>query len=431
MSTATATGSRLRLLPPSPVDLADHVRRHGRQPGAQRVLAEVTDAGLTGRGGGAFPLGRKIAAVLAAPGRPIVVGNGAEGEPASGKDRALLLTNPHLVLDGLQLVAAATGADEAHLSVRADPDVHHRLTGALADRGYAGVDLLPVELTTAAPGFVSGQESALLRQLAGGPALPSYQSERVTVRGLRGRPTLVSNVESLAHLALIARYGADWFRSEGTAREAGTMLATVWPAGGTPFVAEYALGTPLADVLGPPAVGTSAVLIGGYHGVWLPSGLARTRRLSAGDLRQYGAAPGAGVVAELAADRCGVAETARLVEYLAAESVGQCGPCLNGLPRIAGALRALTDGTAGSGVLKDLRRWSGLVQGRGACAHPDGSVRLVGSALSTFEREVALHLRGGCSATDHRPFLPVGGGLTALDRRPLLASAAVRGRRSA
>ncbi len=124
-------------------------------------------------------------------------------------------------------------------------------------------------------------------------------------------------------------------------------------------------------------------------------------------LRRFGASAGAGVLAALPSDRCGLAEAARVTRYLAAESAGQCGPCLNGLPRIAAALAEL----AGSGhrrqTLADLKRWSGLVEGRGACHHPDGTVRFVRSALTVFEPEIQRHARGLCSATDRRPFLPL------------------------
>ncbi len=402
MTAALATG---RLLGPAGSDLAAHLATHGPLPAADRFALEVNASGLTGRGGAAFPTGRKLDAVRAAAGRPIVVGNGAEGEPASDKDRQLLYRNPHLVVDGLQKTAAPLGADEAYLYVRPDPSLHRALTAVLAERSRAGLDPCPVRLVRAADGFLAGQETALIRHLSGGPALPTYAPVRVSVRGLRGRPTSVHNVESLAQAALIGRYGAAWFRSAGTAAEPGTMLATVWPADRPGFVAEYDAGTPIVDILGP---GTgSAVLTGGYHGTWLPAPLARELTFSTAQLRPYGGSVGAGVIAELPAWCCGVRETARVLRYLALESAAQCGPCLNGLPRIAGALTALADGRVGAGALGDLHRWCGMVARRGACAHPDGSIRLVRSALTTFEPEVRLHLDGRCSAGSTAGFLPL------------------------
>jgi len=116
---------------------------------------------------------------------------------------------------------------------------------------------------------------------------------------------------------------------------------------------------------------------------------------------------GAGVVIALPPDRCGLAEVARVVRYLALESAGQCGPCLNALPRIAAALTELAAGRARQRTLLDIERWSELAAGRGACRHPDGTARFVGSALRTFAVEIGRHRKGRCSATTTEPFLPV------------------------
>jgi len=401
----TALAGQVRLLTSARTDLSGHLASHGPLPPVERFVGEVAQAGLTGRGGAGFPAARKLLAVLAEPGPAIVVGNAAEGEPASAKDRWLLHANPHLVLDGLQLAAAATRAAEVYLYAVPDTDLYRRLRGVLLERSRAGIDQRPVRLVWAADGFVAGQETAVLRHIAGGPPLPTHAPLRIATHGLRGRPTLLHNVESLAHLALIGRYGAAWFRSAGTVDEPGTMLTTVWPCDGPGRVGEHERGTPLAAVLGPEA--GAAVLIGGYHGCWLPAGRARTLRLSDADLRPHGATVGAGVLAELPPDRCGLRETARVMRYLSAESAGQCGPCRNGLPRIAGAFTALGDGTAGPAAVADILRWSELVVGRGACAHPDGSMRLVRSALAVFEPETRVHLAGGCTARSSAPFLPL------------------------
>jgi NADH:ubiquinone oxidoreductase subunit F (NADH-binding) len=177
---------------------------------------------------------------------------------------------------------------------------------------------------------------------------------------------------------------------------------------GTPWVdvVDVPLGTRMADVLR--LDGAQAVLIGGYAGTWIEAGRAAHLHLDRGSLAPAGAALGAGVLAALPADRCGLAETARVVGYLAGESAGQCGPCLNGLPRIAAALDLLArPGTPPSGLLRDVKRWSGLLPGRGACSHPDATVRLVASALLVFSDELARHRAGRCSDRSGQPFLPV------------------------
>jgi NADH:ubiquinone oxidoreductase subunit F (NADH-binding) len=410
-----------RLLPPPGHKKADdwyaHAGRHGRLPyrdGQGILIRDIEAAGLTGRGGAAFPVHRKLDAVLQAADKrrrtPAVIANGAESEPASDKDATLLWLSPHLVLDGLQLAAEAVGADTAILytHVNRGHDVGSRLEEALQARQAAGVDRVPVQLAQAPARFLSGQETALVNHLSGGPAIPTFMPPRITERGLNGVPTLVQNAETLAHLALIARKGPRWFRSVGTETEPGSMLATVRRADGRPRISEIPLGIPLKDLVGEISP-DSAVLIGGYHGTWLPGSEALKLAMDNRSLAQAQAKVGAGIVITLPPDRCGLVETANVVRYLALESAGQCGPCLNGLPRIAAALAEIAGGRARPQAIADVERWSGLVTGRGACHHPDGTVRFVHSALRTFAAEVDRHQRGRCSATVNRPFLPIPG----------------------
>jgi NADH:ubiquinone oxidoreductase subunit F (NADH-binding) len=401
-----------RLLPrvDAPESLSEHLARFGRRPPARDLARIAEHAGLTGRGGAAFPLHRKLTAVMNASGRrrPVVIANGAETEPVSDKDATLMWLAPHLVLDGLQLAAEAVGADYTYLYVHAHRrgDVGRALRRALAERASAGIDWLTVELVEAPPRFLAGQETALVSHLAGRSALPSYPMPRITERGLGGAPTLVQNVETLAHLALIARYGPRWFRAVGTRKEPGSMLCTIRGTDGLPRVSEVPLGIPLRDLTGPIA-DASAVLMGGYHGTWLPAAAINGLTLDNASLATRGAKVGAGIVVALPANRCGLIETARVVRYLALESAGQCGPCLNGLPRIASAMGELAGPRARESTRRDVERWSGLVTGRGACHHPDGTARLVRSALATFSAELGAHARGVCTAANRTPFLPV------------------------
>jgi NADH:ubiquinone oxidoreductase subunit F (NADH-binding) len=411
----TRTAGLPRLLLAAPEDLRGHLARYGPVPfrGQPGVLIDDIEAsGLTGRGGAAFPVYRKLAIVARSRGRKVVVANGGESEPASHKDELLLRVAPNLVLDGLQLAAEAVGASEAHLYL------HSGLTPAigkaLSDRTAMGLDPVPVKITQAPPRFLAGQESALVNRLNGRPALPSFQPPRVTERGLGGAPTLVQNVETLAHLALIARYGPRWFRAVGTSVEPGSMLATVYAPNGRCQIIETEIGAPLRTLLSSEA-DTQSWLIGGYHGSWLPMPDAVGLTLDNESLRRFGAAAGAGVLVSFPSDRCGLAESSRVVSYLAAESAGQCGPCLNGLPRIAAGLAELAGPRARRQVRADLERWAGLVTGRGACNHPDGTVRFVRSALTVFAPEISRHAQGHCSATNRTPFLPLPDGMPTSD----------------
>jgi NADH:ubiquinone oxidoreductase subunit F (NADH-binding) len=428
---AAGPAAPARLLPAAPEDLRAHLARYDPVPyrgHANLLIADIEASGLTGRGGAAFPVHRKLALVARAgprQGRKVVVANGAESEPASRKDEMLLRLAPNLVLDGLQLAAEAVGATEAHLYLHYAPGP--QILRALAERSSRGLDRLGVTITQAPPRFLAGQEAAVVNRLGGGPALPTFQPPRVSERGLGGAPTLVQNVETLAHLALIARYGPRWFRAVGTSDEPGSMLITVYRPGARAYIREAAIGTPLRTLLGDGdgdgagVHGVQAWLVGGYHGTWLPLPDAAGITLDNASLRRFGTAAGAGVLAALPSDRCGLTEAARVTGYLAAESAGQCGPCLNGLPRIAAALAELAGPGHRRQTLADLERWSGLVTGRGACHHPDGTVRFVRSALTVFEPEIRRHARGQCSAsnhgavnhgaTDRTPFLPLPDGL--------------------
>jgi NADH:ubiquinone oxidoreductase subunit F (NADH-binding) len=411
-----------RLLPPPDApgsrrghDWYPHADRYGRLPYRDQqgvLIREIEAAGLTGRGGAAFPVHRKLQAVADAARQrrraPVVIANGAESEPASDKDATLLWLSPHLVLDGLQLAAEAVGADTAILYTHASSahDVGGRLQEALQTRQAAGVDRVPVKLAQAPARFLAGQETAMVSHLSGGPAIPAFGTPRITERGLDGAPTLVQNVETLAHLALIARRGPRWFRSVGTEAEPGSMLTTIRRADGKPRIAEVPLGIPLRELTGDLAPGAS-VLLGGFHGTWLTGAQAMGLTLDNRSLARAQARVGAGIMITLPAGRCGLAETARVVRYLALESAGQCGPCLNGLPRMAAALAEIAGGRARPQTLADVERWAGLMTGRGACHHPDGTVRFVRSALHTFAAELEHHKRGRCSATSAEPFLPV------------------------
>jgi NADH:ubiquinone oxidoreductase subunit F (NADH-binding) len=401
-----------RLLPATPEDLQAHLARYGPTPYRGRsgvLIGDIEASGLTGRGGAAFPVYRKLAVVARARGaRKVIVANGGESEPASRKDEMLLRLAPNLVLDGLQLAAEAIGATEAHLYLHSAPGP--QILRALAERASRGLDGLAVAITQAPPRFLAGQETALVNRLGGGPALPTFQPPRVSERGLGGAPTLVQNVETLAHIALIARYGPRWFRAAGTAAEPGSMLTTIyWPDAKTRVV-EVEIGTPLRALLGDGAE-VQGWLVGGYHGTWLPLPDAAGVTLDNASLCRFGAAAGAGVLAALPSDRCGLTEAARVTSYLAAESAGQCGPCLNGLPRIAAGLAELAGAGHRAQTRADLERWAGLVTGRGACNHPDGTVRFVRSALTVFAPEIARHARGQCAATNRRPFLPLPDGM--------------------
>jgi NADH:ubiquinone oxidoreductase subunit F (NADH-binding) len=299
------------------------------------------------------------------------------------------------VLDGLQLAAEAVGAQAAYLYVPAD--LVPRLGGLLDRRRGTGWDRTGVRTVAAPPAFVAGEESAVVAAIEGRPALPRDTPRLVVESGVRKAPTLVQNVETLAHVALIGRYGPAWFRSQGTATEPGTFLASVGGAVSGPGVFEAPLGVSLHSLLsvaGGPAVPLQAVLIGGYHGAWVPAD--GSIAVSQAGLAPFGATPGAGVVQALPAAACGLVESATIADYLARQSTGQCGPCRNGLPRLAEVLGRLA--RRDRCLPSEVERLARLAAGRGACKHPDGTARFVFSTMRAFKPEIDAHLAGHCRA---------------------------------
>ena len=418
------TTHRLTATGPTYADLAAHLRCHGPLPEvpAAHIIDTVERSGLTGRGGAAFPTGRKLRTVAdnaRRSGSAIVIANGCEGEPASSKDRNMLLKAPHLILDGIALAARAVGAERAHLCVHeGQDDVISTLRRALAERKAAGVGIgvgggvadADVSVVSVPNRYVASEESALVHLLNGGPALPIYTPPRPFERGVRGRPTLVDNVETLAHLALVVRHGADWFRMAGTADAPGTTLVTLGGAVTAPGVYEVELGLSGADLLavaGGPSEPLGAVLTGGYFGAWMRAQRFAATPVSPHTLQSAGGAMGAGIFLAFPASSCGLAETARIATYLAQQSANQCGPCLNGLPALADALTALAvrGGRKAAGAITSLAPY---ITGRGACRHPDGTVRLILSALTEFADDVRNHTnRGPCAGLARTPLFPV------------------------
>ena len=408
-----------RVLPPVPAHgLGAHDERYGPvRFSGEALVGEVERSGLTGRGGAAFPAGRKLRSVGERAGRrgSVLVANGMESEPASAKDASLLARTPHLVLDGIALAAGAVGAGAAYLCV-SRADQAEALRSRVAER--AARDPVPVTVTVVPERYVASEESALVHYLNGGSAVPLFTPPRPFERGVDGRPTLVSNVETLANMALIARYGADWFRSLGVPGAPGTALVTVSGAVRRPGVYEIALGTPLRDVLGlagtaavggPGGSGVQAILAGGYFGTWLAARDAMGVPASAAGLRAAGASFGAGIFLVLPVGGCGLAETARVVRYLAGQGAGQCGPCLHGLPALADALEQIAFRAATGRALRTAHQLFGLVEGRGACHLPDGAARLAASALRVFGDDVRRHQRGPCPGASGRPVFSVPG----------------------
>ncbi len=401
--------------------LESHESRWGRlDPWATRegIRHAIRSSGLDGRGGGGFPLARKLDTAILAPGRPLVVVNASESEPASRKDRTLITYRPHMVLDGAAAVAAVVGADRVIVhfhkqAVAAGTSLAH----AIAQRRAAGRSDPPWQLSVGPDNYVSGEASAVAALLEGGEARPHFAAVPMAHVGPSGRPTVVNNAETMAQVMLLIHGGrtdrpllgapAGEIDATGPVSRLFTLVGAVeHPGQVVELVGPATFGELLVHgaVRSPPA----AVLVGGYAGTWVDGHRAWSTPLDRDGLQRIGCTPGCGLIGVLPHGRCGLDETARLVGYLAGETAGQCGPCVHGLPRLARAWAALAGGRMRRRGLRHLVSLAEAVDGSGACSHPDGVVRLIRSALGAFAADVDAHLSGRvCPDVTHPPVFPV------------------------
>jgi NADH:ubiquinone oxidoreductase subunit F (NADH-binding) len=346
---------------------------------AAAVVEAAEAAALAGRGGAGFPLYRKLRAVASSsdPHR-VVVANGEEGEPGSVKDRVLMRTRPHLVVDGLRLAAIGVGADELHFYL-SDPVAAEAVSAAIA---AAGQTLPPIKVDVVVPAYVAGEESAVVRFLDGGPALPTAKPPRVYEEGVGGHPTVVSNVETLARLALAVTHGVD-------AADVPAALVTIAGDDLEPTLAEASQSSTLRSLIG--GAQAAGVLCGGLFG-----GLRRDDVLDVdldhAAMRAVGTSMGCGAFYVMSPAGCAVETVADAVSYLARESSHQCGVCFKGTAGMADTMRRLSLGEASEADLEPLTRWSTGLRGRGNCALLDAACELVGSLLALWDDAVAAHL---------------------------------------
>jgi NADH:ubiquinone oxidoreductase subunit F (NADH-binding) len=306
-----------------PLSLAEHQATFAAPVRTSGLFEELEASGLTGRGGGAFPTSRKVSLLRNQRGHgKVVVVNAMEGEPEAHKDRTLLSTNPHLVLDGAEYLAAMIGAKTVAVCVpRDNQTVVHYLKRAIYERTLRTHKGPTFELHAAPWRYVAGEESALVHWLNDNESLPQYRASRTHVLRVGRGPALVDNAETCAHVALIGRFGAAWFREMGTATSPGSALVSLTGAVDRPKVLEVSLGTTLAAILdaGNADRRPQALLTGGYGGTWL-AGNHLDVPYANETLGPVGAMVGTGVLVVLPRSGCGLLETKRVVDWMANES---------------------------------------------------------------------------------------------------------------
>lgn len=389
--------------------------RAALEQGPDGTIETIAAAGLRGRGGAGFPTAdkwRAAAAAGAAGARPLVVANGYAADPSSRTDIELLERNPYAVLEGLAIAAFAIGADEAIVAVRADAATAVRgleaAIGAATEAHFLGDGALgsgrdlSVSLRTVGGAYMLGEETVLLKALAGKRGQPEQRPPHPATRGFDGRPTLVQNVQTLAAVPWILVNGAAAFAGTGSRDCPGTILLSVRGPSGE-GIAEVPMGTKLRDVVAlaggaAPGRRLKAVLVGGPSGGILPADALETR-YTFDDLRAAGAHVGSGSVIA-ADDRACVVDLARiLTRYCADEACGKTIPCRIGTRRLSEIAERMADGTSRAGDLELLVDLSADIVASALCDHERLATLPLGGALRHFREELEAHVRdGSCPA---------------------------------
>jgi NADH:ubiquinone oxidoreductase subunit F (NADH-binding) len=386
--------------------------------GPDATIETITDAGLRGRGGGGFPTGRKWAGIAGQTGtRRYLVVNGAEGEPGTFKDRALLRANPYQVVEGLIIAAFAVGADETFLCLKQSFEVERAIvTRAVQEMQSAGICRDCTVTIVAGPDeYLFGEEKAMLEVIEGKPPLPRwfppYEHGLFAAGPQEGweagprlghppadgsNPTLVNNVETLANVPHILARGADWFRSMGTAESPGTVVATVVGDVVAPDVGEVELGTPLRAVIDAvgSGVGEGRSVKAVFSGVANPVVTAADLDIPVSYEGFAAVGSGMGAAGFIVHDdtACMVDAAYRLSRFLSIESCGQCPPCKIGSGQITSHLERIETGAGGDDDIAAIHVWIDRVTDGSRCYLAMEERLLVASVLRAFPQEFADHI---------------------------------------
>jgi NADH:ubiquinone oxidoreductase subunit F (NADH-binding) len=410
----------------------------------------VTASGLRGRGGGGFPTGRKWAGIRAAgPGRRFAVCNAAEGEPGTFKDRALLRHDPYRVLEGLAIAGYAVGAEAAYIATKASyAQEADRLATAIAEIEAAGIFAdLQITLVLGPDEYLFGEEKALLEVIEGNDPLPrllppyehglfatdiqtGWQAVDAPTGAGQGQgrgqpnPTLVNNVETLAHVPRIVLDGADWFRSMGTAESPGTTIATIVGDVQAPLVTEVELGTPLSALIeraggARPGRTVQAAFSGVANAVITAEHFDVP--VSYEGLAAIGSGLGSAGFVVYDDTACMVEVARALSRFLYVESCGQCRACKFGTGEITRNLEAIGAGEGTEQHIEVIGARLLSVTDQTRCFLAAEEQAVVSSILRAFPEEFALHLEGRCSVAprtiDAPKLVDVAGGVATYDER--------------
>lgn len=390
-----------------------------RRLGSAAVLDEVEASGLRGRGGAGFPTGKKWRTVVeneSPVGPPTVVVNGAEGEPGSFKDRAILRTNPYKVLEGALVAAATVGASQVIVALKASfvPELE-RLRAAIDEvRGAGWADGVEISLVEGPSAYLYGEETALLEVIEGRQPFPRIAppfrhgvdevgADTASAAGTvmatpdettAAAPTLVNNVETMANVAAILAEGPTWFREMGTAESPGTIVCTVSGRTKRHGVAEFPMGTPLREVIetigqGPAGQRFVAAMSGVANALVPEASLDTPLTYEAMAAIDSGLGAAGFIVFDDTTDLVAVAHG--VSRFLSVESCGQCTPCKQDGLTITTMLNRLRDGQGEEGDLAGVEDRLGTVADEARCYLAHQHQLVVRSILRLFPDALQAH----------------------------------------
>ncbi len=384
---------------------------------AAHVLENIKTSGLRGRGGAGFATWKKWDMVVHRQSdQKYLCCNAAEDEPGTYKDRYLLRTNPHQIIEGALIAAYAIGAHEAYLYIngRFEDEIQFMELALQEARehGYWGQDHAPFNTALhicKSPGtYVAGEETALIEVIEGKSALPRQKPPYYpAMHGLYGKPTVVNNAETLANVPHIMKMGGAWFRSTGTPTSSGTMIFTLTGDVNHPGLYELPLGTPLRELISEYGGGIKhgrrlkAVLPGGPSNTIIPEYQTNVL-LDFDSLKMIGSGLGTGAVIVLSEDACMIQAAIEYSRFFAKESCGQCPPCMLGTAHLVEILERIESGRGSEKEIRQVEQVCGMIKGRGYCYLLTGASIVVESILKHFRDEFDTHVHeAGC------PFVPL------------------------
>ena len=390
---------------------------------SEGIVAQITESGLRGRGGGGFPTGKKWSQVARQKSTPkYIVCNGDEGDPGAFMDRSVMEDDPHRMIEGMMIAGIACGASEGYIYVRAEyPKAVARLTMAIkqaTEMGILGDNVLGssfsfhLHINKGAGAFVCGEGSALTSSIEGKRGMPRTKPPRTVEHGLFNQPTVLNNVETFANVSNIINNGADWYKSIGTENNSGTKTFALTGNIKNAGLIEVPMGTTLREVIFDIGGGIAnggkfkAVQIGG------PSGGCLTEKhldlpLDFDSLKKVGAIIGSGGLVVMDDKTCMVEVARFFMNFTQNESCGKCVPCREGTKRMLEILERIVDGKGQEEDIDLLLELADTISNTALCGLGKTAPSPVVSTIMNFRDEYEAHIKekrcpaGACRQLKH------------------------------